>query len=301
MYGKDAISSVLAMLGRAVAQLGRTTLTAIARTEAAQAALAAFDAQYAAALAKWREKKATFIGFGVKVTVAYLTDYFLLEPLARALIARVLPGVELAAFAAALFAPVPVIVAECAIAVTYARARDWEERFGTSRGAARWLLAGIIVAALPAAIVIALGLMSTVTAAVLGWAALAGRQALNIILGVVSFVLHVLLVRSGETARDLVDAGVAALGRRKRERVLNAAETDARRRYDATIAAASRYEAARNEHDAVHGLVAVYPFPESVLKLVRRELPNFARPRRGHDMPFISVEHEDITEDETLH
>jgi hypothetical protein len=302
MFSKEAIISAAVALARIVVRTGRSALTAISRAEAAQAALAQFETQYAAALTSWREKKASFIGFLVKLGVAYATDYFLLEPLARALTMRLFPGAGILSGIVAAFAPVPVIVTEAAIAVRYQRAKDWEARFGTNQHSTRWLVLGFVVAAIPATIVIALGMMSTVTAVVLGWAALAGRQALNIILGVISFALHVLLVLSGETPRELVDALLAVLGRARRKRVADAAHEEARRRYDAAVTVATRYEAARVEHDAVHGPLTVYPFPESVIALLRRELPNFGRPRAGSGMPFIPVEPEYEDEgDATLH
>lgn len=302
MFSKDAITSAAVALARVVVRTGRSALTAIARAEAAQAALAQFEAQYAAALTLWREKRASFIGFLVKVGVAYTTDYFLLEPVAHALTARILPGAGILGGIVAAFAPIPVIVTESAIAVRYQRAKEWEERFGTRRHSARWLALGLVVAVMPAAIVIALGMMATVTAVVLGWAALAGRQALNVILGVISFALHILLVLSGATPRELVDALLAVLGRARRKGVADATHDEARRRYDATVTVATRYEAARVEHDAVHGALAIYPFPESVLALLRRELPNFGRPRAGTGTPFIPVEPEYEDEgDATLH
>ncbi|HXI13370.1 MAG TPA: hypothetical protein VNM92_12120 [Thermoanaerobaculia bacterium] len=301
MISKEAIYAALVTLARTIVRAGRETLDSISRAESATDRLERFVQLHAASLAMWAEKKSTFIGFLIKLAVAFATDFALLEPLARALVIRIIPGAEIAATVAAIFAPIPVIVAECFIAVKYAKAKEWEGRLGTTAHSGRWLALGLIVAAIPATLVLALGMMSTVTAAALGWAALAGRQALNIVLALVSVTLHVLVVFSGTTPSDFVKAVDAVIGKIRRQKIVDNAWELVRVKYNATLALASRYENARTEHDGVHGVVAVYPFPESVLKLIRRELPNFGRPRKGSDLPFIPIDPDDEPEQPVYH
>lgn len=285
MFTKEAISDGVTELARTVVELGLATLTAIVVVHKSRSALAAFEQLYVRALTKWRTDKASYAGFVIKVMVAFLVDHFLLEPLVRAFTLRFLPGAQLAGGIASWIAPVPVIVAECAIAVRFARARAWERHFGTRRDATRWLALGLVVAALPAIVVITLGMLSTAATSIFGWPALAGRHALNVVLGVVSFALHLLLLCSGETPRDVVDAALAVRGVAARERVVSAAETAAQRRHGTLITAATRYESARRDYEAAHGALPAYPFPMKVLALVRSELPDFARPGTA-DLPL---------------
>jgi hypothetical protein len=301
MFSKNALVSLIVALARRTIGAANAALAAYSKTEVARARLNAFKEKASRLLKKWDEQKASYIALVIKVVVTYATDLVLLEPLALALGARILPGVTFGGYIVAVLVPVPVILIECAIAVRYARAKEWEARFGTNHDAKRWLFGGLFVATIPSTVVLALGALSTATAAVLGWPALIGRQALNVVLAVVSISLHILLVLSGETPKDAVRVLLAVLGATRRQRAITAAETAAIANGQTAIALATRYEAARLEHDSHFAPMPVYPFPESVIALIRRDLPNFARPRTASDMSFIPIDPEPDGDDATLH
>jgi len=87
--------------------------------------------------------------------------------------------------------------------------------------------------------------------------------------------MHILLVHSGMTPREFVDSLLAKIGKQRPQRQESGALNDARRKRTALLQAASRYEHARLDEQERHGPIAPYPFPESVLALIREELPNF--------------------------
>ncbi|HXH93623.1 MAG TPA: hypothetical protein VNN25_18725 [Thermoanaerobaculia bacterium] len=264
----------LAKLGAIILTLGNLLLAAIVAAETAVRLHAEFCESNKAALDDWRTKQASFAGFVLKVLFAFLADLFLLHPLLVAL-ALTMFSFSAIGLLASLITPILFIVAESIIAVKYERARQWEARFGVKGHAMRWLILGYVVAAIPAMIVIALGFVSSGFIASLGLVAFLGRQALNVILAIISFVMHILLVHSGMTPREFVDSLLAKLGKQRPERREGGALNDARRKRTALLQAASRYEHARLDEQERHGPIAPYPFPESILALIREELPNF--------------------------
>lgn len=274
MSDRAAVIYGLSKLAAIMVTLGNLLLAAIVAAETAVRLHAEFCESNKVALDDWRAKQASFAGFVVKVIFAFLADLFLLHPLLVAL-AMTMFSFSAIGLLASFITPILFIVAESIIAVKYERARVWEARFGVKGHAARWLILGYVVAAIPAMIVVALGFVSSGFIASLGLAAFLGRQALNVILAIISFVMHILLVHSGMTPREFVDSLLAKIGKQGPQRQESGALNDARRKRTALLHAASRYEHARLDEQERHGPIAPYPFPESVLALIREELPTF--------------------------
>jgi hypothetical protein len=264
----------LAKLGAIILTLANLLLAAMVAAETAVRLNAEYFENNKVALEDWRTKQASFAGFVVKVVFAFLADLFLLHPLLVAL-ALTMFSFSAIGLLASFITPILFIVAESYIAVKYERARVWEARFGVKGHATRWLILGYVVAAIPAMIVVALGFVSSGFIASLGLVAFLGRQALNVILAIISFVMHLLLVHSGMTPREFVDSLLAKMGKQRPQRQEIGTLNDARRKRAALLQAASRYEHARLDEQERHGPIAPYPFPESALALIREELPNF--------------------------
>ncbi len=271
---RAAVIAGLVKLAAIIVTLANLLLAATVAAETAVRMHTEYCEDNKAALEDWRTKQASFAGFVVKVIFAFLADLFLLHPL---LVALALTMFRFSAIGllASFITPILFVVAESIIAVKHERARVWEARFGVKGHAARWLILGYIVAAIPAMIVVALGFVSSSFIASLGLVAFLGRQALNVILAITSFVQHILLVHSGMTPREFVDSLLAKLGRQRPRRHEIGALNDARRKRAALLQAAARYEHARLDEQERHGPIAPYPFPESALALIREELPNF--------------------------
>ncbi|HYK05150.1 MAG TPA: hypothetical protein VE974_25600 [Thermoanaerobaculia bacterium] len=194
----------LARLAAFMLTLGNLLLAAIVAAETAVRLHAEFCESNKAALDDWRGKQASFAGFVVKVIFAFLADLFLLHPLLVAL-AMTMFSFSAIGLLASFITPILFIVAESIIAVKYERARVWEARFGVKGHAARWLILGYVVAAIPAMIVVALGFVSSGFIASLGLAAFLGRQALNVILARISH--HVEMIRVGAVENAICEAG----------------------------------------------------------------------------------------------
>jgi hypothetical protein len=274
MSNRAAVIDGLSKLGAIIVILGNLLLAAMIAAETAVRLHAEYCESNKAALDDWRAKQASFAGFVMKVLFAFLADLFLLHPLLVAL-ALTMFRFSAIGFLASFITPILFIVAESIIAVKHERARLWESRFGVKGHAKRWLILGYGVAAIPAMIVVALGFVSSSFIASLGLVAFFGRQALNVILAIISFVMHLLLVHSGMTPREFVDSLLAKLGKQRPQRQEIGALNDARNKRTALLQAASRYEHARLDEQERHGPIAPYPFPESVLALIREELPTF--------------------------
>jgi len=282
---RESVIDGLMRLAAIVITLGNPALAAKVAAEIAKRLRAEFEENHKDALKSWRDKKATFAAFVVKAVFAYLADLFLLHPLLVAL-ALTMFSFSLIGMLASFITPILFIVAESAIAVKYERARLLEEKFGVKRHAHRWLVLGFVVAALPAAIVVALGFMSSAFIVKLGLVAFLGRQVLNIILAIVSFVMHVLLLFSGMTPREFIDSLFAAVGMQRANSLDGGAAATANRKKAALIQVAARYEHGRLNEQKQHGPIPPYPFPESVLELIRTELPDF-----GADGPKSDPSH----------
>jgi hypothetical protein len=271
---KRAVVAGLAKLAAIVIVLANLLLAAMSAADTAQRLYEEYCEANKAALEDWRTKQASFAGFVLKVVFAFLADLFLLHPLLVAL-ALTMFRLSFIGLLASCITPILFIVAESIIAVKYERARLWEAQFSVHGHARRWLILGYVVAAIPAMIVVALGFVSSGFIASLGLVAFLGRQALNIILAIISFVMHILLVHSGMTPREFVDSLLAKIGVQRPQRRAVGAASDAGRKRAALLQAAARYEHGRLDEQERHGPIASYPFPESVLTLIRQELPNF--------------------------
>jgi hypothetical protein len=265
----------LAKLGAIIVSIGIPAVIAIACVEEAQRVLAEYRENNKVALKSWREKKASFSGFVLKAIVAFFVDLFLLHPLLIALALTMFSSFSFIGLLASGVTPILFVVAESIIAVRYERARSWEAKFGVNRHAYRWLILGYVVAAIPAALVVALGLVSSAFIASLGLVAFLGRQVLNVILAITSLVMHILLVHSGMTPKEFVDSLLAVLGLQRPQRQKSKAAIDAGRKVNDLLQTAAKYEHERREEQVHHGPIAPYPFPESVLAIIRSEIPTF--------------------------
>lgn len=277
MLSKNPSEHALLQLAAIIVKIGRAAVSAKDGLEKARKRYDRFCADNLVSITSWRVKRASYLGFLVKSAATFMADYFLLHPILTAIALRMF-GASIVGMIASMVTPLIFIIAESIVAVKYERARELEAQFGVEHHAKRWLYLGYFIASIPALIVVLLGLLSTTYIAALGLVAVASRQALNIILAVITFTMHILLVHSGTTPRDFTDWLIMSYGRLRRRVARERADRVFSKHHDLLIETATRYDHVRLDEERVTGPSTPFLFPETILALIHAELPTFGQP-----------------------